>query len=106
MCIASEIKIGLLYVALFNAITMGSDQWAIRIESKQEGRLVSSLSATRINEAQGTADVAIIIAKMLREDKFPHGLYHLEEVAKPPEIFNQLAGVTFSENLSNRLILA
>ena len=93
-------------VALFKAITLGSDQWAIRIESKQDGRLVSSQSATASNEAQGTADVTIIVAKMLKEDKFPHGVHHLEEVAKPQEIFDELTAVTFSDNLSNKLKLA
>ena len=79
----------------------GSELFAVKVSAgvDQENGYIYESSLFGIGEAQTTGLVAAKVAESLLTSSFPTGVFHIEELIDPLELFRELNGIEFSENL-------
>lgn len=88
---------------LSGLLRRGSDEFVVKAEARglvdgEEGARASALSGRR--EAEATGAVAAVVAERLYEGAVPdHGVFHIEQVFEPQEVFARLAAEGFDLHL-------
>jgi len=80
-------------VNLFENIRYGSDKYVLQVDSiGEKGGNVSGFtcSVTGRNQSEGTGRLTSIISKSVYSNKYPAGVYHIEQIFSNIEVFEQL----------------
>ncbi len=82
-----------LFIKIFERFQFGSDMFMIKVDSvgEKDGKTLEySCSITGEKEGEITGKVASIVAEYIYKDKFPAGVYHIEQLFEPKDIIDLL----------------
>lgn len=82
-----------LFVKIFEKVHIGSDIFVLKVDSigeKNGKTLEYDCSITGRKEGEITGKVAAIVAEYIYKDKFPTGVYHIEQLFDSKDIIDKL----------------